>query len=87
MAKTMTIAEKREHMERELKRLTAFETIIDKLERSMMFEYGVPRDDGNGNFVKDEYGDLIYDEPTEDNYYYDKFLALKSAVEEIKALV
>ena len=39
MAKVKTIQEKRAEMERELERLTAFETIINKLERDMKWDF------------------------------------------------
>ena len=39
MAKVMTIQEKREEMEKALKRLEAFESVINKLERDMKWEF------------------------------------------------
>lgn len=87
MAKTMTIKEKREAMERQLDRLNAFETILEELERNMKYEFMVIQTSEDGELMKDEDGEYIYIEPTEESYYFKRFTAYKSAVEEIKALV
>lgn len=79
MAKAMTIQEKRERMEKELDRLTAFERIIEKLEDMLKWEYC--------DVKKDENGEWVFVEPDEDAWNYKQFRAFKDAVEEIKELV
>ncbi len=88
MAKAMTIQQKREQVERELERLTAFESIIDKLEQDMRWTFCTIRTDENGDNVKDpETNDLIFDPPKPDDWGYERYIAYKAAVDEIKALV
>lgn len=88
MAKVKTIQEKREEMERQLERLTAFETIINKLERDMKWDFCSIRTDDEGNNVKDpETDDWVFDPPKPDDWGYERYIAYKSALDEIKALV
>ena len=88
MAKVKTIQEKREEMEKALMRLTAFERIISKAEREMKYEYMVIKCDDEGKPIEDEEtGDWVYEEPDENRYNYDEYVAYKSALDEIKALV
>lgn len=88
MAKVKTIQEKREEMEKALKRLEAFESIITKLERDMKWEFCSIRTDDEGNNVRDEENDdWVFDPPTPDDWGYERYIAYKSAVDEIKGLV
>lgn len=87
MAKAKTIQEKRKEMELALERLGAFETIIVKLEDHIKWEFGIIKHDENGNAVTDEDGDYVYTYPTKDDWNYERYIAFKSAVEEVKALV
>lgn len=75
-------------MERELKRLEAFEMIINRIEDDMRWNYCSIRQDENGNNVRDEATDnWVFDPPKPDEWGYDKYIACKSAIDEIKALV
>ena len=88
MAKAKTIQEKRAEMERELERLTAFETIINKLECDMKWDFCSIRVDEDGNNVRDEANvDWVFDPPKPDDWGYERYIAYKSALDEIKALV
>lgn len=88
MAKVKTIQEKREEMEKALMRLSAFERIIIKAEREMKYDYMIIKCDDEGKPIEDaETGDWIYEEPDKDRYNYDEYVAYKSALDEIKALV
>lgn len=87
MAKVKTIQEKREEMEKALKRLEAFEIVIAKLERDMKWDYCSIRTDENGDNIKDDNGDWVFDEPKPDDWGYERYIAYKEVVEEIKALV
>lgn len=88
MAKIKTIQEKREEMEKALMRLSAFESIINKAERDMKYEYMAIKCDDEGKPIEDaETGEWLYEEPSKDRYNYDEYVAYKSALEEIKALV
>lgn len=87
MAKVKTIQELRKEMERKLERLGAFETIIIKLEDHMKWEFATIKHDENGNAVTDEDGDYVWIYPTEDDWNYERYIAFKSAVDEVRALV
>lgn len=87
MAKAKTIQEKRKEMERQLERLGAFETIINKLEDQIKWEFGIIKHDENGNAVLDESGDYVYTYPTSDDWNFERYKAFVSAVDEVKALV
>lgn len=87
MAKVKTIQELRKEMERKLERLGAFETILIKLDDHMKWEFGIIKHDENGNAVTDEGGDYVFEYPTEDAWNYERYIAFKSAVDEVKALV
>lgn len=87
MAKAKTIQEKRAEMERQLERLGAFETILVKLDDHVKWEFGIIKQDENGNAVVDESGDYVYTYPTKDDWNYERYIAFKSAVDEVKALV
>ena len=87
MAKAMTIQEKRERMEKELDRLTAFERIIEKLEGMLNYDYCDIKRDADGNLVENDDGEWVFVEPNEDAWNYKQFKAFKDAVEEIKELV
>ena len=88
MAKGKTIQEKREEMEKALKRLEAFESIIAKLERDMKWDFCSIRVDDEGNNVRDEENDdWVFDPPKPDDWGYERYIAYKSAVDEIKGLV
>lgn len=87
MAKAMTISERRERIEKELDRLTAFEGIIKELERKLNWDYCNIKTDENGNCIEDENGEYVFVEPDEDAWNYKQFRAFKDAVEEIKELV
>lgn len=87
MAKTMTIQEKRERMEKELERLSAFEDIIIELERRLNWDFCNIKIDDEGNSVMNDDGEYEFIEPSEDDWNYKRFKAFKDAVEEIKELV
>lgn len=83
-----TIAEKRAEMERELERLGAFATILAKLEDHISYEFGIIQHDEDGNIIEDaETGEWVYDFPKEGDWNYERYVAFKDAVDEIKALV
>ena len=88
MAKVQTIQEKREAMEKALKRLEAFEVIITKLEEDCSWKFSTWATDESGEWIFDSNGDHIMAYPTgEDDYRHDEYMAYLAAIDEIKALV
>lgn len=82
-----TIAERRAEMEKAFERLGAFETILNKCDDIMDYEFGIIQHDEDGNIIEDENGNWVYGYPKEGDWSYAKYIAFKDAVEEIKALV
>ena len=87
MAKVKTIQEKREEMERQLKRLSAFETAINKLEHDLHWDYCEVKTDDEGNLVRDENDEYIFIEPAPESWRYEDYKSFKAVIDEIKALV
>lgn len=88
MAKAMTIQEKRKEMEKALERLTAFERIISVIENDMKWAYGLIQYGDDGKALEDENGEYIRKYPSSpEDYNYMGYMAYKSVVDEIKALV
>lgn len=87
MAKVKTIQEKKEQMVFELARLNAFEKILNTLENTLHWDYCNIKCDDEGDSIKDDEGNYIFEEPCKDSYYYSEYMAFKSAVDEIKGLI
>lgn len=87
MARVKTIQEKREEMERQLKRLSAFEIAINKLEHDLHWDYCEVKTDDEGNLVRDENDEYIFIEPAPESWRYEGYESFKAVIDEIKALV
>lgn len=88
MAKVQTIQEKREAMEKALKRLSAFEMVIDRLDSLIECNYSTWKIDPETNeWAYDENGDHISGYPEKNDWNYDEYMAMVGVVNEIKALV
>ena len=87
MARVKTIQEKREEMERQLKRLEAFEKAINKLEHDLHWDYCETKNDDEGNLVTDDNDDYIFEAPDKDSWRYEGYEEFKAVIDEIKALV
>ena len=87
MAKVKTIQEKRAEMEKALKRLEAYEKAIDKLENDLHWDYCEPKCDKDGNYIKTDDGDYIFEPPAKDSWRYEGYVEFKAVIDEIKALV
>ena len=87
MAKTMTIREKKERVEQELKRLNAFEMVIEKLEGTMNWTYCDIKCDDDGNAIITDEGKHVFIAPSKDDWRREGYEAYASVLEEIKAIV
>lgn len=87
MAKKMTIAEKMEKLEKELKRAQAFETVLNRLNEHLQYSLMDTLRDEDGNRVEGEDGDWIWVEPSKDSYRYEAYIAMKGVIEEIEELI
>lgn len=86
--KSMSIEELIKEKEREIARLQAFGAAIAKLESELHWNYCSIQTDENGDNVRtDDDSDYVWVAPTPDTWNYEGYVAYKSVVDEIKALV
>ena len=86
--KTMSIEEMIKEKEREIARLQAFETVLEKLRSELHWNYCSIMTDANGDNVRDEENDdWVWIAPTPEDWGYDRYVAYKAVLEEIMGLL
>lgn len=87
MKKNMSIDEKLKEVEAQKRRLVAFSEIMNKCSELIQWSYMDIKRDENNDAVHDDNGELVYIEPSEGDFRYESYIAMKSAIEEIVAII
>lgn len=87
MKKNISISEMKQELARQKTRLEAFETVMDKLDEAIKWNCMNIKRDEDGEAIRDENGEYVFEAPQEGEHKYEEYIALTGVRDEIMAII
>lgn len=87
MKKNISISEMKQELAKQKDRLEAFEIVIDKLDEAIKWNCMNIKRDKDGESIRDENGEYVFEAPREGEYKYEEYIALTGVRDEIMAII